>query len=127
MIKKIQTVEFQASTNLVLRRSDTVTLTANLSDLELERITAEHGPLVFGTDEGGRHHPRCAQSANGTMDGRRKDDDGEPTARRSRWPASMSKPHVIGETWIYTVVMPSERGSGSSRSTTATRASKRAS
>ena len=46
------------------------TLTANLSDLELERITAEHGPLVFGTDEGGSITPM--RTIREWHDGRRK-------------------------------------------------------
>ena len=107
MIKTIQTVEFQASTNLVLRSKDTVTLTANLSDLELERITAEHGPLVFGTDEGGSitpdaHNPRMARWTPQKM-----------TTAAYRATVAVAgkheKPHVIGETWIYAVAMPSEK------------------
>jgi hypothetical protein len=108
MIKKIQTVELQASANLVLRNSDTVTLTANLSDLELERITAEHGPLVFWTDDGANIVPDAHN------------------ARMARWtPQKMTtavyratvavaakneKPHVIGETWIHTVATRAEGG-----------------
>ena len=51
MIRKIQTVELQASANLVAAADDVVTLTANLSDLELERITAENGRLVYTVDD----------------------------------------------------------------------------
>jgi len=111
MIKKIQASELQANTNLVLRKSDTVTLTANLSDLELERITAEHGPLVFGTDDGGSitpdaHNPRMARWMVSPQQ--------KMTTAAYRATVAVAtkhdKPHVIGETWIYTVVMRSEGG-----------------
>ncbi|WP_440636469.1 hypothetical protein ACSHT2_21855 [Bradyrhizobium sp. PUT101] len=107
MIKKIQTVELQASTNLVLRSSDTVTLTVNLSDLELERITAEHGPPVFAIDgvdiELDAHNPRMARWTPQKMSTAVYHATVAVAARNE-------KPHVIGETWIHTVATRAEGG-----------------
>ena len=46
MIRKIQKVELQASANAIVR-GEVVTLTANLSDLELENIRERNGRLEY--------------------------------------------------------------------------------
>ena len=46
MVRKIQSVELQLSANVVMK-GESVVLTANLSDLELEQIAAQGGSFRF--------------------------------------------------------------------------------
>ena len=93
MVTKIQTVELQANTNVVVCGRGSVTLTANLSDLELENITARNGRLeyVVGDRPGQRqitpdaHDPRLARWR------REARDDGGSIPRDGRW-SSAEKP-----------------------------------
>src|SRR5436190_24291204 len=49
MIRKIQRVELQTSANIVTK-GDTIILTANLSDVELDSIRAQNGILEYAVN-----------------------------------------------------------------------------
>ena len=105
MIRKIQTVELQASANIVAK-GEVVVLAANLSDRELESIAAEHGHLAFEVD---------GKPADTDASNPRSANWNSKSAAAGEYRAAVAvvigerPPLIIGETRIHVVTLPAER------------------